>query len=129
MVAGYEPTTEDVTGGQLTRNILFPIHLLISRMVPPEGSTGEDAAETGRRTDETRTTGPEEWFAMSALRIGLVVIGFVVLLFALGQAVGLNLLGMAADALTTQMGRWLLVAVFGLLLIALALRGFDRVST
>ncbi len=44
---------------------------------------------------------------------GLVIVRFVVLLFALGQAVGFDLLGLFADALRTQTGRWLVVARSG----------------
>lgn len=65
-----------------------------------------------------------EWFAASTLRIGLAIIGFVLLLFALGQAVGLDLLGLVVEALNTRVGRWLMVAFFALLLIMIALRGF-----
>lgn len=82
------------------------------------GRTDEDAVEQGRADDVGA------WFAESTLRIALAVFGFVLLLFALGQAVGIDLLGMVVDALSTQMGRWLLVAFFALALILVALRGF-----
>lgn len=54
---------------------------------------------------------------------GLIAIGFVLLLFALGQAVGFDLLGLFADAVSSQTGRWLVVAFFALLLIRVAERG------
>lgn len=66
-----------------------------------------------------------EWFAVSTLRIALATAGFVILLFALGQAVGFDLLGAIVDALTSQLGRWLVVAFFAVVLIAVAARGFD----
>lgn len=97
-------------------------------------SQSEDTAADGNRAERGSSEaasdespaggGAPEWFAASALRIGLAIIGFVLLLFALGQAVGLDLLGLVADALDTQIGRWLAVAVFALVLIAVALRGF-----
>ncbi len=90
-------------------------------MAPPEETTSDG---TGEHRTSDRDAGAEEWFAASTLRIALAIIGLVVVLFALGQAVGMNLLGMFADALSTQIGRWLVVAFFGLLLIALAVRGF-----
>jgi hypothetical protein len=83
------------------------------------GRTNDDAAE------QTHTQRAGEWFAESTLRIALAVFGFVLLLFALGQAVGIDLLGMVVGALTTQMGRWLLVAFFALAIILIAVRGFD----
>lgn len=74
-----------------------------------------------RRTDARSGLG--ELFAGAALRWGLGIAGFVLFLFAIGQAVGLDLLGMFADALNTETGRWLLVAVFALFLIGVARRG------
>ena len=67
-----------------------------------------------------------ERFAASSFRIGLAFLGLILLLFALGQAVGVDLLGMVGEALATEVGRWLVVAFFALVLIAVALRGFGR---
>lgn len=63
-------------------------------------------------------------FARGILRIGLGIFGFVLLLFALGRAFGLDLLGMVMDFLATQTGQWLAVAFFALLLIAVAAGGW-----
>lgn len=60
------------------------------------------------------------WFATTAVRAGLTVIGVVLLLFALGQAVGLPLLELVTAALTSQTGQWLVVAFFAVLLIGAA---------
>ena len=83
------------------------------------GRANDDTAE------QTHTERAGEWFAESTLRIALAVFGFVLLLFALGRAVGIDLLGMVVDALATRMGRWLLVAFFALAIILMAVRGFD----
>ncbi len=75
-------------------------------------------------TTERRTERPgalermSSWFAEAALRSGLALVGFVLLLFALGQAVGFDLLGVVADALTSQTGQWLVVALFAVFIIA-----------
>lgn len=86
-----------------------------------------------RANDDTANQGRAayagEWFAESTLRIALAVFGFVLLLFALGQAVGIDLLGMVVDALSTQMGRWLVVAFFALAILVVAVRGFDSETT
>lgn len=65
-----------------------------------------------------------EWVTESAFWIALALFGFVLLLFALGQAVGVDFLGTVADALGTRLGCWLAVALFALLLIVVAIRGF-----
>lgn len=78
-----------------------------------------DGSES-QQSSVDRTT---DWFASTAVRAGLTVIGVVLLLFALGQAVGLPLLGMVADAVSSQTGQWLVVAFFAILLIAAAQKG------
>lgn len=79
-----------------------------------------------------RESPPEEdvpgWLAASTLRIGLAIVGIVLLLFALGQMVGMDLLGLAVEALNTSVGRWFVVAIFALIIIAVAMRGFSTWS-
>lgn len=87
---------------------------------PDETSGDARRADDGGRSD--RGSGISEWFASSAIRIGLTLVGVVLLVFAIGQAVGLPLLEMAADALSTQTGQWLMVAFLAILLIAGAQR-------
>jgi hypothetical protein len=84
-------------------------------------ANGGTAAE---RRGEPAGIGFTGWFTSAAIRTVLVIVGLVVLLFALGQAVGIDLLGLAAEALSSELGRWLLIAAFGLVLIGLAQRGF-----
>lgn len=79
------------------------------------GQRGEAGQSTERKADSAT-----QWFASTAVRIGLTIIGIVILLFALGQAVGLPLLELATDALTSQTGQWLVVAFFAILLIGAA---------
>jgi hypothetical protein len=54
----------------------------------------------------------------------LAIVGLVVVLFAVGQIVGIDLLGLAAEALSSEIGQWLVIAAVGLVLIGLAQRGF-----
>jgi hypothetical protein len=56
------------------------------------------------------------------VQAGLTVIGVVLLIFAIGQAVGLPLLDFTVEALSSQTGRWLVVAFFAILLIGAAQR-------
>jgi len=83
----------------------------------------EDDRERTDQGDQQRDDGMSRatrWFAGTAVRAGLTIIGVVLLLFALGQAVGLPLLELTTDALTTQTGQWLAVAFFAVLLIGAA---------
>ncbi|WP_266076724.1 hypothetical protein [Haladaptatus caseinilyticus] len=88
-------------------------------------TTGQGSANQQPQAQNTRrkNDGSSNWLAKTGLMSGLAVIGFVLLLFALGQAVGFDLLGLFAEAVSSQTGRWLVVALFALLLIGVAERG------
>jgi hypothetical protein len=81
----------------------------------------ERSSEPQAQSDDA-VEGATKWFASTAVRAGLTLIGLVLLLFALGQAVGLPLLELVTDAVTTQTGKWLVVAFFAVLLIGAAQR-------
>lgn len=88
------------------------------------GSAGGSSTGGGPGRDPPAGAQAADWLAASTLRVALTVLGFVILLFAIGQVVGLDLLGIVADALGTRIGRWIVVAFVGVLLIAFALWGF-----
>ena len=88
---------------------------------PPE-TAAEDRRADGTARRASRRHGVSEWLAGTAVRAGLTIIGVVLLLFAIGQAFGLPLLEFTAEALSTQTGRWLVVAFFAVLLIGAAQR-------
>lgn len=98
-------------------------------MSPPANDDTTDDSRRGRggRGREVRTTGDEfsRWVAESALRIALTLVGLVLLVYALGRAVGVDLLAIVVDALLSPVGRWIVVAFFALLLIVVAQRGFQ----
>lgn len=83
-----------------------------------------DAGGTGEATGNAGSTETADWFAESALRIGLAILGLVLVLFAVGMATGVDVLGALTEFFTSWVGRWLLVAVVGLAIVALALHGF-----
>lgn len=93
---------------------------------------GEDGGE--QEPSGSRDGGPlfgedaAAWVAASTLRVGLALLGLVLLLFALGQVAGLDLLGLVVDAISTDVGRWLVVALFALVIIYIAARGFGTRS-
>ena len=95
---------------------------------PPEE---RERTERERRRAEQRGAIEEsvELIAASMLRVGLLFLGAVIVLFAVGQLVGVDLLAMLSDVFDTREARWLTVAFFGLVLITMALRGFRRRSS
>ena len=91
-----------------------------------QGGATQDTQQAGQQPPPQEPADTADWFASVTLRTGVILIGFVLLLFALGQAVGFPLLDLFIGAVTSPTGRWILVAVFALLLIAAASRGMNR---
>ena len=65
---------------------------------------------------------PGTWLLSTALQTVVAVVGLVIVLFALGRAVGVDLLGAAAGALSTHTGQWLAIALVALLAMSAAVR-------
>lgn len=86
----------------------------------------DDRRESADRTRGNSDTA--EWVATSTLRIVLAVVGLFVLLFGLSMAMGVDLIGALADRLQTEIVQWLLVALVGLLLVIVAVRGFGAAT-
>lgn len=63
------------------------------------------------------------WFASSTIRLGLVLVGVFLLVVALGHLSGIDIPGLTAELLGTDVGRWPLVAVVAIALIAVAVHG------
>jgi uncharacterized protein YqhQ len=104
-------------------------------MSEAENSERDDARDDSRRSQgdaraeqgtEPRRRGPAEWFASSALRLGLAVLGIVLLVFAVGRILDVPLLDVLSEALDSQIVLWVVVGLFALLLLGLAARGFSR---
>lgn len=85
----------------------------------------ENASSGGANDQARQSTTADQvsgWLASTAVRTGLVFIGVVLLLFALGQAVGIPLLSMFAEAISSQTGQWLMVALFAVAIISIGAR-------
>jgi len=93
------------------------------------GSPTDDDRDGGgseRAGGDARSGDPVTWFAESTIRIVLALVGVVVVLFAVGMATGVDVLGAVTDLLSSSIGRWLVVAVIGLAIVTVALDGFGR---
>lgn len=58
----------------------------------------------------------------TVMQIVVAIVGLVVVLFALGRAIGADLLGMTAQALATQTGQWLVIAIVAFIGMGAAMR-------
>jgi hypothetical protein len=97
----------------------------------PSGSGQQQAQQQPQQQaggQQGRGRSLTDWFANGAIRGGIVLVGFTLFLFALGQAVGLGLLDMFVGAVTSQTGRWLVVAAFALVLIFVGQQGVKYTS-
>lgn len=84
---------------------------------------GREAGSAGDRSGEEES-GMAEWFAVTTLRVGLTLVGLLLLLFALGQAFAIDLIGLVVAALADPTAQWLVIALFGLAIIFVAQRAF-----
>lgn len=118
------PPDDDRTDGRGTRSA--PNQQGGAGQSSRQGGQQQTGDQAQQQNPPQERSGPAGWFASAALRTGIVIIGFILFLFALGQAVGFDLLDLFLDAVTSPMGRWIVVAIFALLLIAVASRGLNR---
>ena len=91
-----------------------------------QGDPNRSNRQGSQQHAQQEPAGAAGWFASATLRTGLIIVGFVLFLFALGQAVGFPLLDLFVEAVSSPTGRWIMVALFALLLIAAASRGLNR---
>ncbi|WP_254538902.1 hypothetical protein [Halomarina litorea] len=83
--------------------------------------------QQARQPQQSTTEEVGSWFAETTVRAGVLVLGVVVLLFALGQAAGAPLLE-AVGEFFAGFGVWLVVAFFALLLIVAATKSWRTVN-
>jgi len=80
--------------------------------------------ETDQRRTQPTTEEQATSITRSILRVALAIVGFLLLMFALGHAFGIDLLGMFAEFTQTWTGQWLIIAFVALVLIIIALTGW-----
>lgn len=86
-----------------------------------DGQNPQDAnAQTNQQQQAEGGLGT--WFTEVATRVGIALIGLVLLLFALGQAFDVEILAAFGQALSSEVGRWLIVAAIAVAIIAGAAR-------
>ncbi|MFD1515309.1 hypothetical protein [Halomarina rubra] len=78
--------------------------------------------EPTRRSTSARVA---SWFGEALVRAVVAVLGLVLLLFAVGRIVDVNLLDAAIDVLDSGVGAWLVLAFVGLLLVVAAARDWE----
>ncbi|UTF53572.1 hypothetical protein [Natronosalvus rutilus] len=89
-------------------------------------TTAREERPPAERRDESAAGA---WAASTALQTAVAVVGLTIVLFALGQAFGVDLLGVIAGALGTQVGMWLAIAFIVLLFTGAALRAVSFGTT
>lgn len=93
----------------------------------PQGNQPNAQTQQGQTAQQSTTEEVGSWFAEATVRAGVLVLGVVVLLFALGQAAGAPLLEVVGEFFA-GFGVWLVVAFFALLLIVAATKSWRTVN-
>ncbi|EJN57255.1 hypothetical protein [Halogranum rubrum] len=97
----------------------------------PQRSQGQPAQGNNRQNQQPqaqqRDTSEEvaSWFTETLVRTAVAVFGVALLLLALGQLVGVNLLSTVAEFLASSVGVWLVIAFFAMLLIVAASKSWN----
>lgn len=97
----------------------------------PQGSQSQPAQGNTRQNPQPnaqqRDTGEQvaSWFTETLVRTAVAVFGVALLLLALGQLVGVNLLSTVAEFLASSVGVWLVIAFFAMLLIVAASKSWN----
>lgn len=87
-------------------------------------TSGDGDRSEPQNPGSARTAESVDGFTVSIIRVVLAFVGLVLFLYAVGRAVGVDPLAVLGEILATRIGRWLLLAVFALILVLVALRGF-----
>lgn len=83
-----------------------------------DGGSGDGSESAGG--DGMRDNPMARWLASTAVRWTLLAVGVALLLFALGRLFDAPFLGWIVDAVASETGRWVALAVVALALIAFA---------
>jgi hypothetical protein len=92
-----------------------------------QSQQGQQTQQSQQTTSKQNDTGEQiaSWFTETLVRAAVAVFGVAIVLFALGQLAGVELLSIVGDFLTSSVGAYLLVAFFGLLLLVAATKNWN----
>jgi hypothetical protein len=99
---------------------------------PAQGTQQNQPAQGNQQQNQQaqsqqRDTGEQvaSWFTETIVRTAVAVFGVALLLLALGQLVGVNLLSTVGEFLASGIGVWLVIAFFAMLLIVAASKSWN----
>ena len=93
-----------------------------------QGTPPQQNQPSRRQTPRSTTEEVGGWFTETIVRAGILVIGVAVMLFAIGQAVGANLVEPLAEFFTSGTGAWFVVAFIALLVMVAATKSWRTVN-
>ncbi|SEP28123.1 hypothetical protein SAMN04487948_13222 [Halogranum amylolyticum] len=118
---GQNPGEQSSNGGQAAQ----------SDQQTQNGRQNQPAQTNPRRNQQPqsrqRDTGEQiaSWFTETIVRTAVAVFGVALLLLALGQLVGVDLLSSVVEFLASGIGVWLAIAFFAVLLIVAASKSWN----
>lgn len=94
------------------------------------GTQAQGQGASGRQQQQQDTAEQlAGWFTEKLVRVVAVLIGLVMLLFALGQIAGVDLLSTVGDFITSSIGGYVIIAFFALLIIVAATKDWNISNT
>ena len=94
----------------------------------PQGQQQQGQRAQGQQQQDTAEQ-VATWFTEKLVRVGAVLVGLALLLFALGQIAGVDLLSTVGSFLTSSIGAYVLIAFFALLIIVAATKDWNISNT
>jgi FtsH-binding integral membrane protein len=90
---------------------------------PAQGNQAQNRQAQSQQRDTAEQVA--SWFTETLVRTAVAVFGVALLLLALGQLVGVNLLSIVGEFLASGVGVWLVIAFFAMLLIVAASKSWN----
>lgn len=95
---------------------------------PAQGNQAQNQQAQNQQAQSQQRDTTEQvasWFTETLVRTAVAVFGVALLLLALGQLVGVNLLSIVGEFLASGVGVWLIIAFFAMLLIVAASKSWN----
>ena len=109
--------------GQQTQNGRQNQSVQGTQQNPAQGNQAQNQQAQSQQRDTAEQVA--SWFTETLVRTAVAVFGVALLLLALGQLVGVNLLSIVGEFLASGVGVWLIIAFFAMLLIVAASKSWN----
>ncbi|WP_255197074.1 hypothetical protein [Halorarius litoreus] len=122
---GQNPGGQQTNGGQPAQQSQQSTDQQSSQQPNQQGQQDQQGQQTQQTQQHDTGERIASWFTETVVRTAVAVFGVALLLFALGQLAGVELLSIVGEFLTSSTGAWLFIAFFGMLLLVAASKSWN----